>query len=333
MGRAKNADIQQDLNLNELELDTTIPEEVFVPVSKEKEEPVVEQKAENKPKERNIVNCLRKEKVVVRHLYKESGLFDNPKHVFAGGMAENAIRSYCAPKLARTGQYVNVLTDNEKSFLEDILGLSFNALSIYKTQDNFWAKRFVRLHKEDNILDLSNPEQYIDYKILLANKEFIAPSLQALEDKPRATYEYVIISENEESKRSRQKMTLMQQCYREFGKIESDAETLKTVIEIYSGKPVSENVKMDWLQGKTNDIIQQDNKMFLRIVTDEYLQTKVLIRRSINAGLIQKRNDLLYYGGEPLCENGEESTINAAARFLNNPKHQQMLFSLQEKLN
>jgi hypothetical protein len=109
----------------------------------------------------------------------------NPKHVLYGGMAETAVRTFVVPMLS-SGVYVNVLTDSEKAFLEEVMGLEYNALSIYKKENNFWddANDFgiskVKLQKQDNYLDLSNPEDYIRYKILLANKDFVAPSLEAL---------------------------------------------------------------------------------------------------------------------------------------------------------
>ena len=152
-----------------------------------------------------IINCLRNERITVRHIDRQRGMVTNPKHVLYGGMAENAVKTYVVPRLS-SGMYVNVLTDSEKSYLEDIMGLENNALSIYKKQDNFWDDSNengisrVRLTKQDNYFNLSDPEDYIRYKILLANKDFIAPSMQVLEDRPKSTYEFVIISEGEEVK-------------------------------------------------------------------------------------------------------------------------------------
>lgn len=281
----------------------------------------------------NTVSCLRNERVIVRHIFKQSGLFDNPKHVFAGGMAENATKTYCVPRMSRTGNLANVLTNDEKNFLEEILGLPMNALSIYKHgKDNFWVHRTVRLTKEDTVLDLSNPEQYIDYKILLANKDLIAPSLAAMEDYPKTTYEFVIINENDETKKAKQYMSNIQRCYKEFGKIEEDSATLRYIVEVFTNRPVAVNTKLDWLQTKVNDLIQSDSKVFLNIVSDEYLPTKVTIKKGIEAGVIQQKNNLLFMNGEALCEYGEESTINNAAKYLNSPKHQEVLFSLQAKL-
>ena len=87
--------------------------------------------------EDELVSCLRNEKVVVRYLPRETGLVSNPKHIFYGGMAENAVRIFTVPILESTGAFVNVLTNTEKAFLEAMMGLEANALSIYQRENNF----------------------------------------------------------------------------------------------------------------------------------------------------------------------------------------------------
>ena len=166
------------------------------------------------------VNCLRNERIIVKHVPKETGLVKDPKHILYGGMAENAVRWLTVPKLS-SGAFVNVLTNSEKAYLEEIMGLEYNALSIYNKVDNFWDNYQVRLTKQDNILNLADPEDYIKYKVLLANKDIIAPSLQVLEDHPKATYQFVIIGENDESKASKKKLSSTMQAYTEFGKIQA----------------------------------------------------------------------------------------------------------------
>lgn len=288
----------------------------------------------------SLVNPLRNERIIIRFLGRKSGIWgDNPKHVLAGGMAENSVRTFVVPLLS-TGAYVNVLTNNEKEYLEQALGLEYNAMSIYKKDNNFWSDanpngiNKVMLHKQDNILNLADPVDYIKYKILLANKNLIAPSLQVLQDKPKATYQYVIISENEETKYAKSGMNNTMLCYKEFGKIEDDRDKLRMIVEIITGRPTAPNTKIEVLQTKINELIQKDSRMFLKIITDEYLDTKVLIKRSLEAGLIVKRGDYLYLkeDGSPLCEYGEEPTLNIAARYLNNPTRQEIKFSLEAKL-
>lgn len=132
--------------------------------------------------DRPLVSCLRNEKVIVRHIPRVTALVQNPKHELYGGMAPGAIKRYTVPRLT-SGQFVNVLTDNEKAYLEEVMGLEPNAMSVYNRENNFWDDSnphgisTVTLTKQDTYLDLAQPEQYIKYKILLANKNNIAPSL------------------------------------------------------------------------------------------------------------------------------------------------------------
>lgn len=287
-----------------------------------------------------LVNCLRNERIIVRYIPKGSGIWgNNPKHILAGGMAESAVRTFVVPQLS-SGVYVNVLTDKEKAFLEEVMGLEYNALSVYNKENNFWddsnenGVNKVRLTKQDNYFNLADPEDYIRYKILLANKNFIAPSMKDLQDYPKATYQFVIISEGEETKMAKLDMSITMRCYKEFGKIENDPDTLRVIIESITGKPLAANSKIEFLQTKINELIQSNSKLFLKVISDPLLQTKVLIKRSIEAGLISNRGNYLYLRSDntPLCELNEEPTLNIAAKYLNSPKHQEIKFSLEAQL-
>lgn len=288
---------------------------------------------------KELVNCLRNERIIVRHIPRQSNMVQNPKHVLYGGMAENAIRVFVVPRLT-SGKYVNVLTNDEKDFLEHTMGLEDNALSIHKREHNFWddsnpdgiAK--VMLKKQDNYLDLSDPNDYIKYKILIANKDWIAPSLKALEDHPKATYQYVIIGEGDETKSAKNNMSNTMMCYKEYGKIEDDVDTLRLIIETLDGRPVASTSKLEFLQTKINDLIQANPKTFLKVVTDKMLPTKVLIKKGVAAGVITKKGDYLYLRSDnkPLCEDGEDPTLNIAAKYLNNPKHQSIKFAIETEL-
>ena len=313
-------------------------EQAFMP------QPQVEEMAEPQVQQPMLqpsepVNPLRNERVIVRFVPSPNAMVQQKGHVLSGGMSENATRSFVVP-LLRTGQYMNVLTKNEKDFLEQAMGLEPNALNVYRKNDNFWDDSNpkgigkVVLHKQDNYLDLSNPVDYIRYKILLANKDQIAASIQELEDRPKATYQFVIISENAEAKSNLSKMDATMQCYTEYGAIRDDKDTLRTIIELLESRPTSPQVKLDYLQGKVNEYIQKDPRRFLNTITDEYLPAKVLIKRCIEAGLISWRNNLYYLrqDGSPLCEMGEESTLNNAAKYISSVKHQELKYQLEAKL-
>ena len=330
-------DIDKGFNID----DDTIQKSILHEVSKADIKPKAAKVSKKDLPENNdiTVSCLRNERIIVRYIPKEGRLITNPKHILFGGMAENATRTFVVPRLS-SGMFVNVLTDKEKSFLEEVMGLEYNALSIYKKVDNFWDDSNengisrVRLTKQDNYLNLADPEDYIRYKILLANKDYIAPSLQVLQDSPKATYQFVIISDGEETKAARDNMSNTMKCYKEFGKVEDDIDTLRVIVETIDGRPTSKTSKLDFLQTKINNLIQADSKLFLKVISDPFLSTKVLIKKGIENGLIYNRGNFLYLkdNNTPLCEANEEPTLNIAAKYLNSPKHQETLFYLQAKL-
>ena len=309
--------------------ETPMQEVVETPVKQPRRRQAKQPAAVDEP----IVNCLRNERVIVKHVPKETGIVRDPKHILYGGMAEGAVRWLTVPRLT-SGMYVNVLTNAEKTCLEEVMGLEYNALSIYNKVDNFWDNYQVRLTKQDNFLNLADPDDYIKYKVLLANKDLIAPSLQDLEDHPKATYQFVIIHENEESQASKKKMNATMQAYMEFGKIQENADILRTIIETIDGRPTSKNSKIEFLQEKVGKLIQADARLFVRVATDPLLSTKVLIKKAIEGGLISNRGGMLYLkaDGTPLCGDNEEPTLNIAAKYLNMPKHQDLKFSLEAKL-
>lgn len=292
------------------------------------------------PVHQGPINCLRNERVIVKFVESPNAMVRSKGHVLSGGMAENAKREFVVPRLQSTGAFKNVLTDNEKAFLEQAMGLEYNALSVYKKNDNFWSDNTpngigkVTLYKQNNFLDLSNPIDYIKYKILLANSDYIASSLQELEDNPKATYQFVIISENAETERNLSKMDATKRCYMEYGKIEENKDVLRLIVETFEGRPVDMYTKLDYLQGKINEYIQKDPRRFLGIIKDELLPAKVLIRKAVERGIIGKRNDTYYLREDdrPLCELGEESTLGNAARYISSVKRQELKYMLEAKV-
>lgn len=274
--------------------------------------------------EETIINPLKAEKVTVRFVPRSGGPVGNRKdHVLAGGMAEGATLSLCVPILASTGKYKNPLTNAEKKFLEEALGLDSNALSIYKSQDNYWDNFYVELGKAGRTLDLSDPEQYIMYKVLLLNDDVIAPDLDTLRDEPKTTYQFVLVKEGEEDKAENSKMDTTMACYKEFGKIDEDIDTMRILVEILDVRPYSPKTKIDSLRSRINQLIQDDPRKFLNAIKDPMLHTKMIIRRGVELRVLAMRNDLYYIASNntPLADVGEDSTLPVAARWLNMPSH------------
>ena len=116
----------------------------------------MEIKMEEKQK-KELVNPLRNEVVTVR-LVPKMGSITDKRQVLYGGMAETSKVTLTVPVVESTGSYKNVLTNEEKAFFEDLLGIN---LSVHNKVDNYWDNYQVTLNKSDNYFDLSNPDDYI----------------------------------------------------------------------------------------------------------------------------------------------------------------------------
>ena len=282
------------------------------------------------------VNPLRNEKIYVRFVPKPyAAAGSDPQHVLFGGRADGVTDRFCVPMLRSTGKYKNVLTNDEKDFLEKALGLDPNALSVYKTENNFWDNYYVTITAKDGLmLDLNDPEDYIKYKVLLANTDQIAPSVQERLDRPKATYMYEFVRESEDAKLQNAKVDIKMQCYKEFGKIDSDIDKMRVLCELLDGRPYGANNKAEFFRGRLDILISTDAKRFLSNITDPLFPAKVLIRRGTELGVILKRGDYYYLKSDnsPLCDDNEDPTLTVAARYINQPSHSDVKFILESEV-
>lgn len=281
-----------------------------------------------------VMSCLRNEQIIVRYLPRATYMVQNPKHVLYGGLALGAFRDFVVPIYPSNGAYKNVLTNDEKRFLEEYMGLEEGALSIHKKTDNFWNNFSVRLTKEDTILNLADPMDYIKYKVLLCNSLYVASSLAELEDNPKATYQFVLIKENEESASNMKKLNYSMESYMLLGQFKNDLNTLRVLLELLEGRPISQKISEDACMAKLQTHIQENAKLFVKTATDKLLPAKVLIKRCVEEKFIAKRGNYYYLASsnEPLCNANQEPVLNVAAAYLMDPKNQELRFSLEEKI-
>lgn len=283
-------------------------------------------------KEKNLVCPLREEIIVVRFIPKE-GSEQDKRHILFGGMAEGSHRTYTVPVVGSSGNMKDVLTKEEKAYFESVLGVN---LSVLTKVDNYWVNFKVVLGKEDTYLDLSKVEDYLKYKVLLTNKNFICESLEEYERRPLTTYQYVLISEGQELKVATNKRQLRKECYKLAGKIEGDFEMLKAVIEMLDKRPVSDKNTSTFLANKLDEHIEENAAEVYKLLNNPSLNTIVFIKKCVRAGLIIKTGDFYYLkSGKakvPMAEDGRDPVIEQAVKYINSPKNQETKFALESQL-
>jgi hypothetical protein len=281
-----------------------------------------------------IENVLRDERVIVRFIRRETSFIPDRGHVMFGGMHEKAKRRFVVPVLP-SGAYVSVLTPNEEKFLERHMQLEDGALSVYKKVDNYWSNRHVELGKDDSVFDLSTPDGYINYKILLANRDFIARSQEEYDRQPKASYQFVIVQDRDKHKANLSAFNTRAKAFRLFNEISGDVKKLASVVFLSTGRYVSPTASRDDVLLLVQSLMDSDARKFVEVVEDPVFDTKVLLSRCVTLGIVRQMQRLYYLveNNQPLCEDGQDPTMEAACAYLNAPRHQEVLFKLQGKMN
>jgi len=272
---------------------------------------------------------LPNEIITLRYIHRNRGMAANvdKNHVISGGLLSKAVRKFCTP-LMRNGSIANILTAEEKEYLESITGLN---LSVY---GDFWNTFRVALHKEDanNRLDLSNAMDFISYKILESLKNEIAPTWASRNSKQ--TYQFAICRENEEMLESKGKYDAKMKAFMLYGKINEDKEQLISILKLLKNKPISPEVKIDWLQHQIEEFIDNEAAKFVNVMSDKSLYTKMLINTGIDKGVILKKsNKYSTEDGLDLCNSGEVATFDNAIAYLDNVKNQDVRNLIEAKIN
>jgi hypothetical protein len=273
---------------------------------------------------------LPNEVIIVKYINRRRGMAANVEsnHVISGGLLSNAVRKFSAP-LQRNGSIKNVLTNEEKLFLENATGLD---LSIY---GEFWNNYYVRLGKDDagNRFDTSSPMDYISLKILESlSKDEIA--LTWADRNKNQTYQFAITREDEEMLESKGRYDAKKEAFKLYGKIEEDKEKLFGVYKLLTNKLVSKESTLGWLQHKIEEIIDQTPAKFVNVISDKAFYTKMLINSGVEAGVIIKSgNKYSTIDGLDLCNGGEVATFDNAVSYLDSTKNQEVRSIIEAKIN
>ena len=273
---------------------------------------------------------LPNEKITVKFIPRKKGMAANvdSNHVISGGMLSKAIKTYQCPLMSRGGGLANILTKDEKNYLEAELQIN---LSVY---GDFWTNYKVKLHKDDasNVFDLSEPMHYLALKILENYPDEIAHSWDQRKDKP--SYMFVITRPGEVTSERKMKLDTKKLAFKLFGKIEDNKNTLIGVLKLLTNQPISENSDIEWLQGQVQEYVDNNPTNFVNLVKDPSFETKLLINRAVTAGVIKKNGNK--YGtvdGLELCNSKEQPTFNNAVRFLEDDKNQEVRLLIEARLD
>lgn len=251
-------------------------------------------------------------------------------HVISGGMLEGAYKKFPVPML-RSGSMKNVLTAAEKRFFETNI-LSGQNLGVYG-KDSFWNDFYVTLEKVGTILDLSVPNDYLKYKVLLGWNSVIAPSLKDFKENPSPAYMFYLEREGEESKITSKTLEIKKKAWKNFDKIEGDRDVLAATIFLMTGKKVAGNAKVDYLNTEVERIVDNTPEKFNKLVDDAQFESKILVANAERAGLIKVVNrQYETEDGFAITSKGQ-TKVEHVVDFLNDPMNSEVKELLIDRLD
>lgn len=267
--------------------------------------------------------------VTVKFIKRKKGMASNvgDNHVISGGMLTNSKKTFSAP-LQNNGAIANVLNKEEKEYIEDLTGLN---LSVY---GDFWKTYTVDLFKDDasNKFDLSNPMDYMSIQLLKCLKNDIA--VKWADRNNKQTYQFAIITDDEIPNEKKAKLDIKKEAFKLYGKIEDDRDMLIGVLKLIDNSPISKDSKLTWVQGKVEEIVDTTPEIFVKLMKDESLSTKLLIHKGIEKKIVVRNgNKFSTVDGLELAENGQNPSFVNAVKYLDNPKHQEVRDLIEARIN
>ena len=241
---------------------------------------------------------------------------------------------YPVKREQKTGILIDPLTDAERKFFESVdanMALVTGDLSIHKREQNYWTDFKVRLRNEIKVLDLSKPEEYIIYKVLLTNDGTIAPS--EAEKFGKGTYKFAIVEEGYQNTEKVKSAGSKMEAYKFFGKIESSPSKMKEFLNVYytqkpGGKSVPPNAKQEFLIAEVEKLLEVDLDGFLSLAKDKDFDKKVLVYSGLTSKAIVRE------GMEYKTPEGTSMGVNLqeAISFLDNPAHSDDVIRIKSRI-
>jgi hypothetical protein len=238
-----------------------------------------------------------------------------------GTLASGASKSFMTPLNRDTGSLIDPLTKKERTWLENELGIDLN---VHNKRDNFWTtkKAMVILRKTGRkietanlTLDLSNPHQFILYKIALVNPRVANTWADRYEDKQ---YEFVII-DGEVEFEDELSYTLIEDDVQDYiRKHKNSKKKLFDLLRMYgvenASKHVNYNSSSEWLYNELKKATRRKSevKKLHRIISlgEKDISMKVFVADAVTTGLLEKRGFEYRLSGGQKIGNNETDAIN-----------------------
>jgi len=267
---------------------------------------------------------LPSKKIEVRPHIKPTAFIKDVNHL-ASFLAPRAKKVYVTPIDRNTQRFKQLLSDEETKYLEPLL---HRDLSIYNRDHNFWSEFQVILEKDTLTLNLSDPVDYIKYKILKANTQEICSDERLL--KSKLTYKYVLKDLDEAVHRDAEESDFEEKVWTLFGEIKKDRVKMLDFLRL-SGRKVSDTssdafliseIKKHYVKSSYENMLY-----FVNTLSSTDFELNVIISKAVSYRIIEKNRNKYIFQNEQIG-----SSLSQLVSYLKDPKNQDVLLIIEEQI-
>ena len=215
------------------------------------------------------------------------------------------------------GGFHTGLTPDMQAELEKDLFLEKDTLSPYS---KYWIEYCMHIYNKELTLDLTKPKDVLDYYICL-NSPRVANSVNEMEKWPKA--EYLIYDAEEDAKKDNLIVRARRKASAKFSKM-SIAE-MTDVLKLAGQN--AKNMTSTMIENKVDEMVMDTPDKFNSIVDIPGFKTRVLIEDLLGINAVRLNGTHYLVGDEPIGHDIESAVI-----YLEDPKNQNLLISLKNKL-
>ncbi len=244
------------------------------------------------------ITVLENRKIEVKPIVRPRGFFK--KGHDGEFMYSGCKQVYTLPMSYNTRTFINPFLNNtEAKQFEKLLNLEDGALNIYNLKNAFWGNFKVELKKEKKILDLNTPIHALEYRVMLANRDFFAPDWESRYNK--GSYKYALVDEGMLELNAAKSAEKLDQAMEYMIKLKkSNKEMVNTLRLLQKNIPVSARDNTQWLKTQLWLIIEEKSQNigvkniddFLTVCNDPKAKTKLFVLDAVENG------DVVFRGSE-----------------------------------
>lgn len=285
------------------------------------------------------INILEDKKVIVKPIVKPSGFFK--KGHDGEFMYTRCKERFSIPYDGKVNGFAKIFGDNPtearaiQKLFEKELSKKEGDLNLYDRKNPFWGKFFVELDKNEITLDLNNPVQALQYRVLLSRRDIIAPSWGQRFDRP--SYKWALCDPDIVEKEVNKKGELIAEAIKLFTAIQNSENKMSNVLRLM-GKKIPKNSSKDWLKTEITKTFTQIEKIagtssikdFIEAASDPKIDDKIFVFDAVEAEFIVIE-DGIFKDTESKALLGK--SLEAVVNYYNNGENQDDKLLMKQKLD